>query len=149
MNEFECSYNNMMEKLAELSHCVQQGRSHEAITANIDEVRKAATILRQAYNNRKDISVDVGFATLTAEPFSTNGDDLNGIIIGYVDTDGLWTQDLAAVSVENPDTEEATVHVWGDVNSEDFSDYFVVERFVDDEADDDDGDDEDEDFEEE
>ena len=138
MSEFEKTFNSMMEKLSELSHCVQQGRSHEAIVANIDQVRKAATILRQTCNNRKDISVDVGFAMLTAEPCSTDGGDVNGIIIGYANADGLWTQDLAMVSVDKLDSHDATVRIWGDVNSEDYSDHFLVEHFVDDEDDEDD-----------
>ena len=136
MTEFERSYQNMMEKLSELSHCVQQGRSHEDIAANIDQVRNAAIVLRKIYNNLKSNSVDVGFAKLTAEPCSGNGCDLNGIIIGYTDEDDNWTQDLAMVSIETKNSDVATVRVWSDENSEDYTDYFAVGRCTEEDDDD-------------
>lgn len=83
MTEFERSYHNMMEKLSELSHHVGLGISHEAILDDIDQVRHAAIVLRETYNNRKDISVHFGFAKLTAEPCCSEGGNPNGIVIGY------------------------------------------------------------------
>lgn len=129
MTEFEKAFNSMVEKLSELSHCVQQGRSHEAIAANINHVRHAAIVLRETYNNRKDISVDVGFTKLTAEPCCSEGGDPNGIVIGYTDKNGVWTQDLAMVSVEAKNNDVATVRVWSDENSEDYTDFFAVAHY--------------------
>lgn len=129
MTEFERSYQNMMEKLTELTHRVQLGVSHETISANIDQVRRAAIVLRETYNTRKDISVDVGFAKLTAEPCCSDGGDPNGIVIGYTDENGVWTQDLAMVSVETANNDVATVRVWSDENNEGYTDFFAVGHY--------------------